>query len=127
MSLVQHRSNESVEDYLETILILKQRNGNVRSIDIAAEMNFTKASVSIAMKGLREKNYITMADTGYISLTETGKEIAEMVLERHTVISNWLISLGVNEKTALADACKIEHDLSPETFDAMKRHFLSQK
>ena len=94
----------------------------MRSIDIANELNFTKASVSVAMKSLREKGYITMADTGHITLTDIGLKRAENVLERHTLLSNWLIKLGVSEETAIEDACRIEHDISEETFNALKKH-----
>ncbi|MBS7340866.1 MAG: metal-dependent transcriptional regulator [Suilimivivens sp.] len=121
MSFIQHRSSESLEDYLETILLLQKRTGQVRSIDIATEMNFSKPSVSVAMKNLREKGYITMADNGYITLTESGLQRAESVLERHTLLSDWLISIGVSRETALEDACKIEHDLSEESFEAIKK------
>ena len=121
MSYIKHRADESLEDYLETILLLQKRMGQVRSIDIANEMNFTKPSVSVAMKNLREKKYITMADNGYITLTETGRQRAESVLERHTILSDWLISIGVSKDTALADACRVEHDLSEESFDAIKK------
>lgn len=121
MSYIKHRSDESLEDYLETILSLQKRLGQVRSIDIANEMNFSKPSVSIAMKNLREKNYITMAADGYITLTSDGKKRAESVMERHTLLSDWLISIGVSKETALADACKVEHDLSEESFEAIKR------
>ena len=121
MSFMQHRSGESLEDYLETILLLQKRTGQVRSIDIATEMNFSKPSVSVAMKNLREKGYITMADNGYITLTESGLQRAESVLERHTLLSDWLISIGVSRETALEDACKIEHDLSEESFEAIKK------
>lgn len=121
MSFIQHRSSESIEDYLETILLLQRRTGQVRSIDIATEMNFSKPSVSVAMKNLREKGYITMADNGYITLTESGLQRAESVLERHTLLSDWLISIGVSRETALEDACKIEHDLSEESFEAIKK------
>ena len=117
MSYIKHRADESLEDYLETILMLHKSRGQVRSIDIANEMNFTKPSVSIAMKNLREKGYITMADNGYITLTESGKKRAESVLERHTILADLLISIGVNEETAREDACKVEHDLSQETFE----------
>ena len=117
MSYIKHRADESLEDYLETILMLYKSTGQVRSIDIANEMNFTKPSVSIAMKNLREKGYITMADNGYITLTESGKKRAESVLERHTILADLLISIGVNEETAREDACKVEHDLSQETFE----------
>lgn len=126
MSYIKHRADESVEDYLETILMLQHKTGQVRSIDIANEMNFTKASVSIAMKNLREKNYITMASDGYITLTDSGKERAEGVLERHTILSDLLIRIGVSEATAKADACKIEHDLSDESFEAIKKVLFSE-
>lgn len=124
MNHTKHRSNESVEDYLETILSLQNKIGNVRSIDIAHEMNFSKPSVSVAMKNLREKKYITVDDNGYIILTEKGKKQAEDTLERHTLISNWLISLGVDEDIAREDACRLEHDLSAESFAAIKKHLL---
>lgn len=121
MSYIKHRADESQEDYLETILLLQKRLGQVRSIDIANEMNFTKPSVSIAMKNLREKAYITMSENGYITLTDSGKERAENVLERHTILSDWLMSIGVSKETAHADACRVEHDLSEESFEAIKR------
>ena len=127
MSYIKHRADESLEDYLETILMLQKSKGQVRSIDIANEMNFTKPSVSVAMKNLREKEYITMDSTGYITLTEAGRQRAENVLERHTILSDWLISIGVNKETALADACKVEHDLSEESFEAIKRSLHSSK
>ncbi len=127
MSYIKHKSEESMEDYLETILMLTQKNGKVRSIDIVGELGYTKASVSIAMKSLREKSFITMDEVGYISLTNEGLEIAEKILERHTLISNWLIKLGVSEVTAREDACRIEHDISEETFDILKKLCLSQK
>ena len=126
MSYIKHRADESLEDYLETILMLQKSKGQVRSIDIANEMNFTKPSVSVAMKNLREKEYITMDSTGYITLTEAGRQRAENVLERHTILSDWLISIGVNKETALADACKVEHDLSEESFEAIERALLSE-
>ena len=109
--------------YLETILILQKSNGHVRSIDIANDLNFTKPSVSVAMKNLREKGYITMANTGYITLTDIGRQRAENVLERHTVLSDWLISIGVSKETALTDACRVEHDLSEESFQAIKKNY----
>lgn len=127
MSYIKHRADESLEDYLETILLLEKRIGLVRSIDIANEMNFTKPSVSIAMKNLREKKYITMEENGYITLTESGRQRAEGVLERHTILSEWLIHIGVSEETALNDACKIEHDLSEETFSAIKKAVCSNR
>ena len=122
MDYNKQRSNESMEDYLETILILQKNKGNVRSIDIANELNFTKASVSVAMKNLREKEYITVQDNGYILLTDSGRKIAKKIYERHTILSSLFINLGVSKKTAIEDACKIEHFLSEETFKAIKKH-----
>ncbi len=113
---------ESAENYLETILILGQKNGNVRSIDIAHELEFKKPSVSVAMKNLRENGYIRVDDNGFITLTESGRQIAETMYERHLLFSQWLIDLGVNEKTAVEDACKMEHVLSQESFNAIKKH-----
>lgn len=121
MSYIKHRADESQEDYLETILLLQKRLGQVRSIDIANEMNFTKPSVSVAMKNLREKEYITMSENGFITLTESGRKRAESVLERHTILSDWLISIGVSRQTAMEDACRVEHDLSEESFEAIKK------
>ena len=121
------KSQESAENYLETILILKQRNGAVRSIDIANELDFSKPSVSVAMKNLRENGYIHMDADGYITLTEKGREIAEMIYERHTLISSWLVTLGVEKKTAIEDACRIEHVISAESFEAIKSHVQTQK
>lgn len=114
--------NESAENYLETILVLSQTHPAVRSIDVATELGFKKSSVSVAMKHLREKNHITMADNGFITLTESGREIAEMIYERHELLSTWLQRLGVSKETALQDACKIEHVISKESFDAIKNH-----
>ena len=127
MSYIKHRADESLEDYLETILMLQKSRGQVRSIDIANEMNFTKPSVSVAMKNLREKGYITMDSTGYITLTESGRQRAEDVLERHTILADLLMRIGVSKETALADACKVEHDLSEESFEAIKRSLRSSK
>ena len=106
--------------------MLQKSRGQVRSIDIANEMNFTKPSVSVAMKNLREKGYITMDSTGYITLTEAGRRRAEDVLERHTILADLLMRIGVRKETALADACKVEHDLSDESFEAIKRALLSE-
>ena len=117
--------NESNENYLETILVLNHRLGNVRSVDIANEMNFKKPSVSVAMKNLRENGYITVSPEGYIHLTESGLEVAEKIYERHTILSNWLTMLGVDPRVAAEDACKIEHDVSAESFEAIKRHINS--
>ena len=113
---------ESAENYLETILILTHRNGIVRSIDIANELEFSKPSVSIAMRNLRENGYISVGEGGSITLLPAGLEIAERIYERHTVLTEWLISLGVSPKTAAEDACRIEHVISAESFDALKRH-----
>jgi len=114
---------ESAENYLETILVLSNKNGSVRSIDIANEMNFTKASISVAMKRLRESKYISVDTDGSITLTEKGKKIAEMVYERHQLIAKLLIALGVDEETAYKDSCKIEHDLSQESFEKIKEYY----
>ncbi len=124
---MKDKYNESSENYLETILILSQKLPVVRSVDVANELGFKKSSVSIAMKNLREKGYILMADNGFITLTEAGRQRAESVLERHTILSDWLISIGVNKETALADACKVEHDLSEESFGAIKQALHSLK
>lgn len=121
MSYIEHKSNESVEDYLETILILSERLPVVRSVDIANEMNYKKSSISVAMKHLRALEYIVVSEQGYITLTEKGKKIAAMIYERHQVLSNWLIRLGVDPKIAAQDACRIEHDISPESFAAIKK------
>ena len=117
-------TNESAENYLETILILSKSHPVVRSVDIAEELNFKKSSVSIAMKNLREKNHITVSKEGFIYLTESGKSIAEMIYERHQLLTSWLTSLGVDATIAAEDACKIEHVLSPETFQAIKKYVL---
>ena len=114
--------NESAENYLETILILSKELPVVRSVDIANELEFKKSSVSIAMKNLREKNHITVNDAGFIYLTESGKEIAEMIYERHQLLSSWLMKLGVSKEIAAEDACKIEHVISKESFNAIKNH-----
>ena len=115
------KSNESAENYLETILVLSKKKPVVRSVDIADELGFKKSSVSVAMKNLRQKNLITVADNGDIRLTEEGHKIADKVYERHQLISSWLMMLGVQEKTALHDACRIEHIISEESFQALKR------
>ena len=114
--------NESAENYLETILILSQKLPVVRSVDIATELGFKKSSVSIAMKNLREKNHITVTEAGFIYLTDSGREIAEMIYERHQFLSEWLIRLGVSSEIANQDACKIEHVISKESFNAIKQH-----
>ncbi len=113
---------ESAENYLEAILILKNQRGYVRSIDIANYLGFTKPSVSVAMKSFREDEYIQMDQEGAISLTPKGLAIAESIYERHQVIAKALIALGVDEETAYHDSCKIEHDISPESFAKIKEH-----
>lgn len=115
-------SNESSENYLETILILSKRLPVVRSVDIANELGFKKSSVSIAMKNLREKDQITVTDAGFIYLTDTGREIAEMIYERHELLTECLTKLGVDPKIAAEDACRIEHVISAESFAAIKAH-----
>ena len=112
--------NESAENYLETILILSKQLPVVRSVDVANELGFKKSSVSIAMKNLREKNHITVTYAGYIYLTDSGKEIAEMIYERHELLTSWLVRLGVPQEIAAEDACKVEHVLSKESFEAIK-------
>lgn len=119
-------SNESSENYLETILMLSHKLPVVRSVDIANELGFKKSSVSIAMKNLREKNHITVSDAGFIFLTDSGREIAEMIYERHEFISECLVKLGVPPKIATEDACRIEHVISAESFQAIK-NFVADK
>ena len=118
---------ESAEDYLERILMLHQSIGLVRAVDIANLMNFSKPSVSIALKKLRQNGYVTIDDGGYISLTDSGREIAELVFERHRLISKLLMALGVDEEVAKEDACRIEHDLSVESFEAIKEYCRKQE
>lgn len=119
---MRERTNESAENYLETILILSERLPVVRSVDIANELDFKKSSVSIAMKNLREKKHITMTSAGYIFLTDEGRTIAEMIYERHKLLSKCLEKLGVDKDTADKDACRIEHVISIESFEAIKRY-----
>lgn len=114
--------NESAENYLETILILSRKLSAVRSVDIANELDFKKSSVSVAMKNLREKKHILVDQYGFITLTPSGREIAEMIYERHQLLSSWLMHLGVPEETAVEDACRIEHVISKESFQAIKNH-----
>lgn len=112
---------ESAEDYLEAILMLKNEKGYARSVDIAARLNVTKPSVSFAMKRLRENGYILMDEESLITLTDRGEEIASKIYERHTVLSRFLMQLGVSEQTARVDACRMEHDISQETLEAIRR------
>lgn len=113
--------NESAENYLETILMLSKTLPVVRSVDVAEALNYKKSSVSVAMKNLREKEHITVTKDGYIYLTDSGKEIAEMIYERHEILTTWLVQLGVSEEIASEDACKIEHVISKESFEAIKK------
>ena len=113
--------NESIEDYLEMILIISEEKPVVRSVDLANELGFSKPSISVAVKNMRAKGYITVSDEGYITLTEEGRRRAEKVYDRHKFFRKWLIGLGVDEKTANDDACRIEHVITDETFDAIKR------
>ena len=115
-------NNESSENYLETILILSQKRPVVRSVDIATELDFKKSSVSVAMKKLRQSEYIVVSPEGFITLTESGREIAERIYERHQIISEWLTRLGVDPTVATQDACRIEHVISAESFAAMKKY-----
>ena len=119
--------HESAENYLETILILSQRHPQVRSIDIVNELDFSKPSVSVAMKNLRQQGFITMDENGHIKLTSSGKKLAESVYERHTLVTDFLIKIGVNADIAAEDACRIEHVLSPETFAALKNYIAKNK
>ena len=118
---------ESSEDYLEAMLMMQERLGYIRSIDIANELNVTKPSVSYATKRLRQNGYITMDKEGLITLTESGMAIAARVYERHKTLSSFFMQLGVDEETALEDACKVEHDLSEQTYEAIKNHAMRAK
>ena len=120
------RIQESAENYLETILVLKNRLGQVRSIDVVNELSFSKPSVSIAMKNLRVNGYIDMDKNGNIELMEKGRAIAEKIYERHTLLTDWLTVLGVDPQTAAEDACRIEHVISDETFRRLKEKYQSE-
>lgn len=113
---------ESGEMYLETIYILSQKSSSVRSIDVGDYMGFSKPSVSRAVGILKKGGYVVMDKDGYLSLTESGLEVAKKIYERHTTLTDFLIRLGVDKNTAVEDACKMEHDISDETFEALKRH-----
>lgn len=117
---------ESAENYLEAILIIHNRQGNVRSIDIANELGFSKPSVSVAMKNLRTNGYIEVDKEGFISLLDKGREIADKIYERHTLLSTWLVRMGVSPEVAAEDACRIEHVISAETFERLKEHVSAQ-
>ena len=118
---------ESAENYLETILMLSQKLQHVRSVDIATELNYSKPSVSVAMKKLRENDLISVDSDGFITLTESGREIAEKMYERHRLLSDCLTYLGVSEETALEDACRIEHVISEESFERIRQHVLEMR
>ncbi len=117
---------ESAENYLEAILIIHNRQGNVRSIDIANELGFSKPSVSVAMKNLRTNGYIEVDKEGFITLLDKGREIADKIYERHTLLSTWLARMGVSPEVAAEDACRIEHVISAETFERLKEHVSAQ-
>ena len=121
------QSNESQEMYLETILVLGKEKEHVRSVDVANDLGFKKSSVSVGMKHLREKKYIEVDEKGYITLTPAGKDIAEMIYERHQFLSEYLIKIGVPEDIAIDDACKIEHVISQESFEALKKRVKNLK
>ena len=122
MNYQRHKSEESVEDYLEAILILSKQKPQVRSIDVANELGYSKPSVSVAMKNLRQKGYVNVSEEGYLSLTGEGQKLASTVYERHSVISGWLIRLGVSPEIAIEDACRMEHVISEESFAAIKKY-----
>ena len=114
--------HESGEDYLEAVLVLRERKGNVRSVDVAQHLGYTKPSVSRAVSILRANGYLTMEKDGRLELTQAGLAVAQEIYERHKLLTDWLIRLGVSPETAAEDACKIEHDISPETFRCLKAH-----
>ena len=117
---------ESAENYLEAILVLKNKNGLVRSIDIANDMNYSKPSISVAMKNLRLNGYINVDESGFITLTDSGMEIASNIYDRHLILKKWLEFLGISPETAEQDACKIEHTLSKETYTALRKHIIEE-
>jgi len=121
----KHKSEESVQDYLETIYILNKSKAQVRSVDIANELSYSKPSVSVAMKNLRANGYIEVSAEGYITLTESGLQIAQTVYERHSLMTKFLVHLGVDPEIAKEDACMMEHDISTESFEALKKHIHS--
>lgn len=117
------KTHESAEDYLENILILRERNGNVRSIDIVNEMNYSKPSISIAMKKLRSEGYVEMDANGYITLTALGEEIAQRIYSRHLLLQKVLTAIGVDEETAAEEACRIEHDINDDTYNKINAFY----
>ena len=114
--------NEARDDYLEAILVLKERGYMVRAVDISRHLGYKKSSVSVAMKNLIEKGLVRITSQGFIVLTESGMEIADKIYERHKILSEWFLSLGISEENALKDACRVEHYLSEESFAAIKKH-----
>jgi len=118
---------ETLENYLETIYILKNSLGRIRAIDLSGEMKLSKPTISVALKKFKEQGYIEADEDGYISLNPTGLSIAEKIYERHTVLTKFLMNIGVSENNAKEDACKLEHDMGDETFDAIKKHFNEMK
>lgn len=118
---------ESAENYLEAILMIQEKKGMVRSIDVVNQLGFSKPSISVAMKRLRENGYISMDEAGVITLLPPGKEIAQRIYERHRTLTNIFVALGVDPEVAAADACKVEHDLSDETFQKLKEHVEAMK
>ena len=118
-------ATESAENYLEAILVLSQEKPVVRSVDVSNHTGFRKSSISLAMKNLKAEGFITVSPEGYIYLTDSGMKIASMIYERHQVLSQWFIRLGVDENTAVDDACRIEHDISEESFEAIKKYITS--
>ncbi len=119
--------HEAAENYLETIYMIRKREGTCRSVDVASELGYSKPTVSVMMKNLRENGYIRIDDGGELILTDSGMEIALRMFERHEIISRVLMRMGVSEETAYRDACKIEHDISDETFEAIKKHLQLDK
>ena len=127
MVVIEVKILKAAEDYLETMLMLKEKHGYIRSIDIAEERGVTKASVSYSTKRLRENGYITMDEDNLITLTPLGKEIADRIYTRHKVLTDFLLKLGLDEQLAHDDACRLEHDMSDETFSAIRKHVESMK
>ena len=127
MFYIQHKAEESLEDYLETIMLLTGKKADTHAIDIARELGFSKPSVSVALKNMREKKLVTVSADGIVALTDEGRDIAEKVYERHMILTEWLESLGVPGDIAEKDACRIEHDMSEISFDALKKSILEKR
>lgn len=124
MAYIKHKAEESLEDYLETIMLLGQKKAELHAIDIARELDFSKPSVSVALKNMKEKGLVEVDAAGVVSLTDSGMKLAKKVYERHELLTNWLIYLGVSKEVADQDACKMEHDISEESFEAIKKCIL---